>query len=268
MARQRKPGQVVVKPRQVPIDVGAGVEILEDEGEGGDSIGDDREGGAGVRDDDLDVRVPGHHAVQDHVDDRPGCVEQEFDHGSRAPERGPFPAQRRRRVNEEPGVAAVELFEERFERRVTEIGLAGVGEHDDPVDTEFVVTKGELVDRSADVGCREGSEEPESSRVRLGDPLAVLVDLAGQCPGGRVVTEVHAGGRDREQARGDAESVHQRHVRPGLPDRHRHAVDHSEAGRTEGGHRPRGGNGRGRPRGRMSRVPIPPQTMTTTASRP
>lgn len=138
-------------------------------------------------------------------------------------------------MNEESGVAAVEFFEERFERRVAEIGLAGVGEHDDPVDTELVVTKGQLVDRSADVGCREGSEEPEPSRVSLGDSSAVLVDLARERPGGSVITEVHSRGRDREQACGDAEAVHEGQVRPGLPDGHGHAVDHSETGSSEGG---------------------------------
>ena len=63
-------------------------------------------------------------------------------------------------MHEESGVTAVELFEERFERRVTEICLAGVGEHDDPVDTEFVVAKGELVERSGDVGCRREPKSP------------------------------------------------------------------------------------------------------------
>ena len=70
--------------------------------------------------------------------------------------------------------------------------------------------------------------------MSIHDVFSLLVDLPGQCPGRRVISEVHPGGRDREQARGDSEPVHEREVRFGFPAGHGHAVDHFEAGRTKG----------------------------------
>ena len=61
-----------------------------------------------------------------------------------------------------------------------------------------------------DVRERERAEQPEATRVVDDRASTGFVHLAGEVDRGRVVGEVDAGRRDRQQRRGDPEPVHER----------------------------------------------------------
>ena len=113
LPRHGKAGQVEVEPTEVAehIDVGS-----EHARERVDPVGDEGEGRAGVRDDQPYIGVAADGAVEHEVHDRPGGVEEELEHRSRPPERCLLPARRRRRVQEHPCAAAIELAEDWIER--------------------------------------------------------------------------------------------------------------------------------------------------------
>ena len=162
---------------------------------------------------DLEVGVLGDGAVQHEVHDGARRVEEELEHRPRPAERRVLPARRRRRVDEQPGAAPVELAEDRRERSVAEVGAADVGEHREAVDVERVAAVRDLGDGRVDVGQRERGEEPEASGVVDDGAAAFLVHLAGE----RRRREVHAGRRDRQQRRRDPEPVHRSDVLVGRP---------------------------------------------------
>ena len=145
-----------------------------------------------------------HRAVEHQVHHGPRGVEQELQHRPRPPERRVLPADRRRRVDEHAGTAPVELAEHRVPDRVAEVGPVDVGEQDEPVDVEVVDAVRDLGDRGVDVRKRERAEQPEAAGVVDDRASAGLVHLAGQVARGRLVGEVDARGRDRQERRGDA----------------------------------------------------------------
>ena len=135
---------------------------------------------------------------------------------------------------EDAGAAPVELGEHRVPDRVAEVGPADVGEQDEPVDVELVDAVRDLGDRGVDVGQRQRAQQTEATGVVDDGSPAGLVHLAGQVGRGRVVGEVDARRRDRQERGGDPQAVHQRHVLLGRPRRDlRHAVGLGVAGLLE-----------------------------------
>ena len=161
--------------------------------------------------------MPGDRAVEHQVDHGAGGVEEELEHRPRTPERGVLPARRRRRVDEQPGAAPVELAEDRLERGVAQVGPADVGEQREAVDVEVVAAVRDLGDGRVDVGQRERGEQAEPSGMVDDGASTGLVHLAGEVPSRWLVGEVHAGRRDRQQRRRDPEPVHHRDVLVGRP---------------------------------------------------
>ena len=122
----------------------------------------------------------GDGAVEHEVDDGPGGVEEELEHRPGTPERRVLPARRRRRVDEQPGAAPVELAEHRVEGGVAQVGPADVGEQREAVDVELVAAVGDLGHGGVDVGQRERGEQAEPSGMVDDGAPAGLVHLAGE----------------------------------------------------------------------------------------
>ena len=133
-------------------------------------------------------------------------------------------------MQKDTGASPVELFEDRFERLVAHVDATDVGEQNEPVDVQMVTAVGDLCDSGVHVRQRKGGKQPESSAVVDHGTATLLVDLACEVNRGRSVAEVDAGRRDRQQGRGDAESVHDLEVLDGRPLRNPgHAVRLVEA---------------------------------------
>ena len=143
-----------MEPAQVSKHVDRGID-LEQQREHGDAVGHHGERRPRVGDDHLDAGVFRDRAVEHQVDDRPRGVEEELEHRPGTSERGVLPARRRRRVDEEASLAAVELTEHRRERGISEVGAADVREDSEPRDAELVAAVRDLGDRGVDIGKRE-----------------------------------------------------------------------------------------------------------------
>ena len=165
-----------------------------------------------MRDEEFDARVPRDRAVEDQVDHRPSGVEEELQHRPGATERSLLPTRRRRRVDEQPGAAPVELVEDRLEGRIAQVGPADVREQGEAGHRQLVAAIGDLGDRRIDVGQRQRSEQAEPSGMIDDGPLARLVHFAGAILRRRRVAEVHPGRGNGEQRRRNAEPIHRGHV--------------------------------------------------------
>src|SRR5581483_336689 len=101
--------------------------------------------------------------VQDQIDHGPGGVEEELEQRPGPPERRLCPARRRRRVDEQPGAAPIELAEDGLEGGLTQVPPTDVDEQRETVDVEAVAAVGDLGHGGVDVGERERGEEAEPS---------------------------------------------------------------------------------------------------------
>ena len=106
------------------------------------------------------------------------------------------------------GLPAVQLLHDGGERRIAEPLVAVAREQGDTVGLERVERVRDLVQRALDVGHRHGGEHAETALGIRGQLRRVVIALARQLPGARVVQEAHGRRRDGRQGRRHAGLVH------------------------------------------------------------
>ena len=115
---------------------------------------------------------------------------------------------RRGRMNEDDGLAPVELVHHRRERRIAEPFVAVARHQDDAVGLERVERVFDFLEAGIDIRQRQDGERAEAPRAVAGEFGAVFVADPRQRHRGRIVAVPDAGRGDREYRGGDAGLVH------------------------------------------------------------
>ena len=111
-------------------------------------------------------------------------------------------------MNEDHGLATLQLVEQRRKAPIAEIGAVVVGQDTDSVETEGIEGMCDFPQRRIDIGQRQKCECAEPVRVRRDQRAGALVGRPGQFTGGVAIEKAECGRRNRQDGGADTVLVH------------------------------------------------------------